>query len=344
MSLPVPLKFMGAPGSPYTRKMLAILRFRRIPYQFLLGKEAEDKSLPKAKVGLLPTFYLPNEETGEIEAVVDSTPLIRRFEAAFEERSVVPNHPVTNFINYLIEDYGDEWLTKAMFHYRWRYQADIDKAAKILPLWRNLSMTAKELEGMSQYVADRQISRLGVVGSNDITAVVIEDSYRRFLGILDKLLQKQTFIFGERPSSADFAIYAQLTQLAKFDPTPAEICLKETPRVYGWTDLVDDLSGAEIVDTDFIQPEALKENLGELFEEIGRVYVPALLANEQAYRDENEDIETIIDGKIWTQPRFAYHLKCLQNLRDLYAALGTDDKTSLNEILLGSGCELLFQN
>ena len=70
MSLPVPLKFMGAPGSPYTRKMLAILRFRRIPYQFLLGKEAEDKSLPKAKVGLLPTFYLPNEETGEIEAVV----------------------------------------------------------------------------------------------------------------------------------------------------------------------------------------------------------------------------------------------------------------------------------
>lgn len=118
MSIPLPLKFKGAPGSPYTRKMLALLRYRRIPYELLIGDQAAESALPNPKVSLLPTFYLPND-AGEIEAVVDSTPLIRRFEVAFDGRGTIPTDPVMAFINYLIEDYGDEWLTKAMFHYRW---------------------------------------------------------------------------------------------------------------------------------------------------------------------------------------------------------------------------------
>ena len=98
MTLPTPLRFMGAPGSPYTRKMLSLLRFRHIPYQLLIGDQSVQIGLPKPKVSLLPTFYLPNDK-GEVEAVVDSTPLIRRFEAEFSERSVIPQDPVMTFLN-----------------------------------------------------------------------------------------------------------------------------------------------------------------------------------------------------------------------------------------------------
>ena len=62
MSEPSPqsLTFMGAPGSPYTRKMRAVLRYRRIPYRFLISGADGREDLPAAKVRLLPTFYLPN--------------------------------------------------------------------------------------------------------------------------------------------------------------------------------------------------------------------------------------------------------------------------------------------
>ena len=71
-----PIALRGAPGSPYTRKMLAVLRYRRIPYRFLVGGLGPlDAALPKAKVELLPTFYFQTQD-GQLEPVVDSTPII----------------------------------------------------------------------------------------------------------------------------------------------------------------------------------------------------------------------------------------------------------------------------
>ena len=343
MTLPVPLQFKGAPGSPYTRKMLALLRYRRIPYKLLIGDQSTAENLPEAKVGLLPTFYLPNGD-GKLEAVVDSTPLIRRFEQDFSGRETIPADPVLTFINYLLEDYGDEWLTKAMFHYRWYYDADIQKAGKILPRWRGLNESSQQLDKMQAYVAERQITRLYVVGSNDITAPVIEDSYVRFLEIFDKIIEKQTFMFGNRPSSADFAIYAQLTQLAKFDPTPAKICLDRAPRVYAWTDVVDDLSGNPADADGFIRRDELGDVLGDLLTEVGRTYVPALLANAQAMMKGEDQMETTIDGRQWVQPTFPYQGKCLQWIRAMFNELSEADQGFVQALLNGTGCEPLVSS
>jgi glutathione S-transferase len=342
MSLPEPLKLKGVPGSPYTRKMLAYLRFRRIRYELLVGDQATAAGMPAPKVNLLPTFYLPNEQ-GEIEAVVDSTPLIRRFEREFAERATIPSSPVLSFVNYLVEDYADEWLTKAMFHYRWYYDADIAMAAKILPRWSGLQATEEMLDKQAEFIADRQISRLYVVGSNDVTAPVIEDSFKRFLPIMDGLIEQQKFVLGTRPASADFAIYAQLTQLAKFDPTPSAICLDLAPRVYAWTDVMDDLSGQPADDDAWIDPDEVGERLGPLLAEIGRVYAPALLANAEALQAGSEQMETTIDGRRWVQPAFAYQGKCLQWINQEYAALAERDREAVDRILAGTGCEAMIR-
>ena len=152
MSITEPLRFKGVPGSPYTRKMLAYLRYRRVRYELLIGDQTRDLDLPEPRVGLIPTFYLPDEH-GALAAVVDSTPLIRRFESAFPGRHTVPGNPALAFLNYLIEDYGDEWLTKAMFHYRWHYDADIRMAGTVLPRWTNIQAPEAELQKARQYIS-----------------------------------------------------------------------------------------------------------------------------------------------------------------------------------------------
>lgn len=338
-----PLRLKGVPGSPYTRKMLAYMRFRHIAYELLIGDQTVDAGLPEAKVSLLPTFYLP-DAAGNIEAVVDSTPLIRRFEKEFTGREAIPGHPALGFLNYLIEDYADEWLTKAMFHYRWHFQADIDMAGTILPRWSNIQAPEAQLQQMKAYVADRQISRLYVVGSNEVTAPVIEASYQRFLKIMDELIQRRIFVLGSRPSSADFGIYAQLTQLAKFDPTPAAICLNQAPRVHSWTDLVDDLSGQPAADDGWLDVDDAATHLHDLLIEIGRTYVPALLANAQALQQGNEQMETTIDGQLWQQPVFPYQAKCLQWINEEYGKLDATTKAQVDTVIAGTGCEAMLLN
>lgn len=241
VALTRPLKLKGVPGSPYTRKMLAYLRFRHIPYELMIGDQTAALDLPEAKV-----------------------------------------------------------------------------------------------------VSDRQISRLYVVGSNDITAPVIEASYRRFLSLMDLLIEKQKFVLGTRPSSADFGIYAQLTQLARFDPTPTAICLNEAPRVYAWTDLVDDLSGQPANDDDWMSVDDARAVLGELLTEIGRTYAPALLANADALQKGDEQMETTIDGQRWVQPAFPYQAKCLQWINAEYQELDKFARALVDGMLSGTGCDRII--
>ncbi|WP_169543993.1 glutathione S-transferase family protein [Sneathiella aquimaris] len=328
----------GSPYSPYTRKMTALLRFRHIPYRLLLTEAEELKALPKSKVGLLPTFYFKTE-AGRMDAVVDSTPIIRRFEKSHTERSVLPDNPALAFLDYLLEDFADEWLTKAMFHYRWHYQPDIERASKTLPQCRSLAPASDaDLLKWEKEFADRQISRLYVVGSNNVTTPVIEDSYKRYLTAFNTHLKQHMFLFGARPSAADFAAYGQLTQLAGFDPTPTALTEKIAPRVFAWVEVMDDLSGMTVREDAWIKTHQIPDSLLDIFRELGRGYVPVMLANAKALINADKEVKTEIQGKLWTQSPFPYQGKCLQWIREKYEHLDDGDRKVVTDILAETGC------
>jgi len=266
--------------------------------------------------------------------------MLRELERFTEGRSVIPDDPAIALIDALVEDFGDEWLTKAMFHYRWTYRADIDKAGAILPLWRNITTPAAKHAEMAEAISSRQIERLWVVGSNDGTRALIEDSYRSFLRAFEAHLETQPFVLGGRPGSSDFGIFGQLTQLAQFDPSPVSVTEVEAPRVIAWCELVEDLSGCET--EPWMQRGPLTPTLRALLEEIASVYVPFLLANNEALENSSEEVTCTIRGREWKQRTFPYQAKCLRWLRSAHASLDPGDREAFDGMIAGTGCEELF--
>jgi glutathione S-transferase len=342
--LTVPVTLQGVHGSLFTRKSLAALRYRRLPYRFIIGQPGipipagypDWQSLPVPKVGLLPTFY-GADAGGELKAMTDSTPILAQLESLSDERSLYPTEPVIRFINYVLEDYADEWLTRCMFHYRWMYAADIDKAGAILPLLRDTGIPQAQHEKLKQFVSTRQIERLYVVGSNEVTTPVIEDSYHRFLTLMDAHLQEYPFLMGSRPGSSDFGVFGQLTCLTHFDPTPTKIVLEESPRTYAWVERLEDLSGFEVDESGWFTRDSIPDSILALLGEVARVHLPQMLANARAIAAGEKQFETEIDGKVWQQPSFPYQAKCLRWTREEFGALSDVDRESVTRLLSNVG-------
>jgi glutathione S-transferase len=338
-----PLRLIGGTASPYTMKMISLMRYRHIPYVVTWGMPdtvLDKMGIERPKLTFLPTFLFDNGD-GKPQAVCDSSPIIRRLETMYDGRSVLPSDPALAFIDYLIEDFADEWVTKYMFHYRWYPQEDADNAGTLLPYMMGHLSDAQALEFKTMFQA-RQISRLSYVGSSDVTAPVIEASYRRFLSAMQKHLTQQPYILGKRPAAGDFALYGQLTQLVGFDPSSRRIAHEVSPRTVAWVDILMDLSGVEPQESDWTPLEEQPESLRGLLTELGRVYVPALLANAKAVQAGEKTWSTQIDGQHWQQRSFPYQAKCLLWINEAYQALSVQDKDRVNTVLAGTGCEALF--
>ena len=83
-------------------------------------------------------------------------------------------------------------------------------------------------------------------------------------------------------------------------------------------------------------------SLKEMFNEIGRVYIPCLLANAEAHEDGNELWETQIDNSTWKQKTFPYQAKCLNWIKDEFSKLSDSDKNLVKDYLKGTGCNKIL--
>jgi glutathione S-transferase len=318
-------KLFGNEMSPYSVKVRSYLRYKNIPHDWIVRNADSEAEYSKyAKLPLIPLVVTP-----EGQGLQDSTPIIEYFENLHGEPSIHPPEAAAAFVSALIEEYGDEWGNKPMFHYRWYYEADQQSAGARLA--KSFMPGADPAQGI-EMIKSRMIPRLKFVGSSAETKDTIEDSYKRQLRILDKHLAKRSYLFGNRPAFADFGLFGQLYECSS-DPTPGALMRETAPHVAKW---IQEMMGPRN-DGPFEPWDALAPTLMPLLrDEIAAIFFPWTSQNAKALAAGQKEFSMTLGGKPYSQETQKYHAKSLAALKARYAAVG--DKSQLDAILGDAGC------
>jgi glutathione S-transferase len=318
----------GIELSPYSVKVRSYFRYKGLPHRWIpRSLDAEGEYQKYVKLPLVPLVVTPDNK-----GIQDSTPIIEYVEAANPKPSIHPNDPVANFVSVLLEEFGDEWGNKWMFHYRWAREADqLSAAGRIARSMMPVADDAQMDKNIAM-VRDRMVNRVGFVGSNAQTAPQIEESFRDAIAILEPHFANRPYLFGQRPAFADFAMWGQLYN-AWTDPTPGAIINATSPNLLAWIHrmLWPRAEG------EFESWSSLAPTLKPLLErQVGRLFMPWTVANAKAIASGSEEFSVELAGKTWTQKPQKYHAKSLAVLRDKYNAVG--DKTAIDAVLNATGC------
>ncbi len=324
---PRPLVF-GAELSPYSVKVRSVLRYKGIDHEWT-ERNASNMALYQqhAKLPLIPLVLMPDDT-----AFQDSTPILERFESSHPDPTIHPSDPAVAFVSALVEEFGDEWGNKWMFHYRWSYEPDARSAAERLSV--NMApegASDEEREGVIGMILGRMTKRTWFVGSSGQTKEAIEHSWQRGLDQLEAHLDGRPYLFGGRPAFGDFGLWGQVYN-AWTDPTPRPM-IEAHPNVTGWVQRMLEPKA----EGDFEAWAALAPTLGPfLAEQVGALFLPWSDANAKCLEAGDEEFTVELPSGAWTQKPQKYHARSLGKLRERYAAV--TDKSALDPILERAGC------
>lgn len=334
-------------------KMRALLRYRRLPFIWEPASPRLAEAFRTVRPAVVPVLQYPDGHFAN-----DSTLLAADLELRHpDQRSVLPGDRGLAFICHLLEDFADEWLTKCMFHYRWWYAADrtfasiwvvgdrfaaaghasdgrADGSLPQASVGNPVAgpMTAADLENEIGRFHDRQVGRMALVGVTEANKAAVEQSYALFLETFDEGIGETRFMFGSRPSLADFAWFGQMWTLA-MDPTPGGLMRSKAPHLLPWLLRLDDASGVE--GNWHAEPTTWCVRLLAL---AGRIYLPFLKANAQALKEGATTMALDVLGHPYSQAPFKYQAKCYAELRSKFEGLPQADRRKVTPLLEESGC------
>ena len=107
-------RLIGSTASPYAIKLRALLRYRRIAFDWVIMTRELRQQTAQLRPNLIPVLQYPD---GTFRG--ETTTLAHDLEGRHRARSVIPPDRAVAFVGDLLEDLADDWAVKALFFYRW---------------------------------------------------------------------------------------------------------------------------------------------------------------------------------------------------------------------------------
>ncbi len=217
----------------YSAKVRPYLRFKGIPFDERIPTAWEYYVGIRRRVGhaVVPVVITPEDEW-----LQDSSVIIERLEERFPANPVLPATPRQRFACYLLELWADEFWLSAGVHARWSFPENYPKwrdelAMAFAPGWPGVLQRLFPL-GLKWFMqrSNRQL------GATPEQVPIIETWMARQLDALERHFSSLPFVFGHRPSLADFSLAGPICGHLRYDESARRRLLVPRPNLLAWSD------------------------------------------------------------------------------------------------------------
>lgn len=293
-----PYTIHGFDISYFTGKMQCYLAYKEVPHRRneIPWRELGSRIAPKT--GLIE---VPVVERADGVFLRDTTAMIEWFEQRYPRGAVLPEDPATAYLCRLLEDYADEGLWKPALYYRWAFEKDsLLNARRFTEDFLKMPMTLPAALRWNVKNRQRRVYMRGE-GITPVNRADVERHYHDELADLEAIFRLRPFLFGERPSLADFGYFASMFRHFGIDPTPARIMRDEAPGVYEWVARMWNARSTRIGDAPWapVGNDGLPEGLEPLFERAARRYFPLMHSNALAVAQRQDDHSAALEDKVY---------------------------------------------
>jgi glutathione S-transferase len=325
-------------NSPYSCKLRTYLNYKDIPYQRMrINLNAYMKVIPDlVGMSIMPVVLTHNDDV-----LQDTTPIMALFEQEYPEKACIPDDPKLAFIMWLLEDFGDEYLTRFSMHNRWGNSLNRSTLSHRLGRSMSYGNVSLHASNVAPMILARQAGFDGPLGlTSDEIRHDLDSQLIELLGLFESHFCNHQFLLGDKPSLADFAVYGHFQAHLYQDPSSAQIMEKYGSRSCNWLDTITELGdvrglAGQTIFGDWIKLDnKVPDTLKAILAFVAKTYIPFASGAALATHEKQKDYCANINGINTQFMTFQYRAWSFENVQNQFNDLTPIDKDFIQTLLI----------